>query len=887
MNHYRHSIEEVAEDLLSDGKSGLSEKEAGARLESHGPNRLQESKRTGALELFASQFKNVMVIILLAAAVISALTHDVTDAIIIVLIAIINAVIGFIQEYKADRAMAALARMAQPLAKVVRQGRMLEVPSAELVPGDLLAVEAGARIPADARVVESASLKLEESALTGESLPVSKHAKAIREEVPVADRQNMLFMGTTCVYGRGQALVTATGMETELGKIARAIQSLGQGETPLQRRLAQVGKMLAAAAIILCAVIFVAGWARGIESKLMLLTAITLAVAAIPESLPAVITIVLSLGTQRMVKKKALIRKLPAVETLGSVTVICSDKTGTLTQNQMTVTDVHCRGRDFLVEGAGYAPAGGITVNGGKVDPDRDLKLLLLASCLCNDAVLSEEPGRPGDWNITGDPTEGALLTLAAKAGLWRRPMESEYPREAELPFDSERKMMSTVHRHPDGGFILFAKGAADNLLARCPGADREAAEQATARLASSGRRVLGFAMRRLDAVPKDPTPEESERELTFLGLAGMVDPARPEAKRAVGLCLQAGIRPMMITGDHPMTAAAIAGDLEISREGSRLVTGAQLKEMSDLQLAEGIDRISVFARVSPEDKIKIVQALQARGQVVAMTGDGVNDAPALKGADIGVAMGITGTDVSKEAADMILLDDNFATIVEAVAEGRRIYDNIRKFIRYMLSTNSGEVLTMFAAIMMGMPLPLIPIQILWINLVTDSLPALSLGLEPAERDIMRRQPRHPRESLFAHGLWQHIVWVGLLMMVGTLILFQHGLGLGRGETYARSMAFTCMAVFQLCHSLAIRSEQHSAFTIGFFSNPKLLGSVVLVLGLQMLLLYWPPFSGIFKLEALAPGDLALSLAVATSVFWAVELEKLLLKRFRRRRARP
>ncbi|MCU0607126.1 MAG: cation-translocating P-type ATPase [Candidatus Edwardsbacteria bacterium] len=876
--HFHHlSIDEALKALETDAQSGLTEAEAQARLLKYGPNALAQGRRTSPLAIFANQFKNVMVLVLLAAAVISGLTHDITDSVVILVIAVVNAVIGFIQEYRADKAMAALARMAQPLARAVRGARVRELPSAQLVPGDLILLEAGARIPADARIVESASLRIEESALTGESLPVEKTARALPGDLPLAEQTNMAFMGTVCVYGRGRALVAATGMETELGRIARYIQTLRQGETPLQKRLAGLAKILAGATVALCALIFVAGWLKGIAPPLMLLTAISLAVAAIPESLPAVITIVLSMGIQRMVKKNALVKRLPAVETLGSVTVICSDKTGTLTQNQMTCTDVICGGT-FTVEGTGYAPAGRIMDGGAPADVSGAMGMLLDACCLCNDAALAEEPA---GWAISGDPTEGALLTLAAKAGKWKAQADARSPRVAELPFDSDRKLMTTVHRQEDGRFVCYTKGAVDNLLARCAAAAAPEIMAANRALAEGGKRVLAFAYRVIEAVPGRPVADDIERGLTFLGLVGMVDPPRDEARQAVRQCREAGIRPVMITGDHPATALAIARQLGIAGEDDALVTGAELKAISAEDLSARIDRISVFARVSPEDKIKIVQALKARGQIVAMTGDGVNDAPALKGADIGVAMGITGTDVSKEAADMILLDDNFATIVAAVAEGRRIYDNIRKFVRYMLSTNSGEVLTMTGGILLGLPLPLLPIQILWINLVTDSLPALSLGLEPAERNIMQRPPRAPGESLFAHGLWQHVVWVGLLMAIGSLGMMQWALTHGHSEAQARTMVFTCMAVYQLFHSLAIRSERYSLFKIGPAGNPQLLGSVVVVLGLQLLLLYWPPLGGVFKVEAIAAADLGISVAVASSVFWLVELEKWLFRRGR------
>ncbi|MBU1355044.1 MAG: cation-translocating P-type ATPase [Candidatus Edwardsbacteria bacterium] len=877
---YNQTIEQSLTELGSDHYSGLSDNQVIERLAQYGPNKLAEGKRVGPLKIFFDQFKNIMVVILLIAAVISGLTHDLTDSFVILAIALINAVIGFLQEYRADQAMAALKKLSQPLAKVVRSGKVLEIPSEDLVPGDIILIEAGSRIPADARILEAASLKIEESSLTGESLPVEKTSHPIENEVPLADRNNMAFLGTICVYGRGRAVVAATGMSTELGKIAKSIQSLRQGQTPLQKRLAGLARILALATVILCAVIFLAGWLHGIPISIMLLTAISLAVAAIPESLPAVITIVLSFGVQKMVKKNALVKKLPAVETLGSVSVICSDKTGTLTQNQMTVKKVFCGGILYDVEGGGYQPQGNILSPGGNIAPDDQFLQLLKASCLCNDATLFQEKAAGSDaWRITGDPTEGALLTLAAKAGLWRDSLEKDLPRAGELPFDSERKMMTTIHRMDDGRYICYVKGALDNLERICLDFPAKANE-VNKSLADGGQRVLALACKIIDDLPEKLEINEIERGLTFLGLAAMIDPPREEVRAAVEQCRSAGIRPVMITGDHPATALAIARELGIFSPGDLHLTGMELKALSVEELAEKIEHISLFARVSPEDKIKIVQALQSKGRIVAMTGDGVNDAPALRGADIGIAMGITGSDVSKEASDVVLLDDNFATIVAAVAEGRRIYDNIRKFVRYMLSTNSGEILTMFAAIMMNMPLPLIPIQILWINLVTDSLPALSLGLEPPEKNILDRPPRRPEESLFSHGLWQHIVWVGLLMAAGTLVLFRYGLSLGYGEGYARTMAFTCMSVYQLCHSLAIRSERFSAFTTGFFTNKHLLGSVLLVLGLQILLLYCPPLSGIFKLVPLAAKDLALSLAVATSVFWAVELEKQLIKKY-------
>jgi Ca2+-transporting ATPase len=882
MSPFRKTVDQALADLGVDVHTGLSEQQAAERLAQYGPNKLAEGKRAGPLKIFLDQFKNIMVLVLLAAAVISGLTHDLTDTFVILAIAVINAVIGFLQEYQADQAMAALKRLSQPLAKVVREGKVLEISSESLVPGDIILIEAGARIPADVRILEAASLRIEESSLTGESLPVEKTLRPLGSDVSLADRSNMAFLGTTCVYGRGRGLVAATGMDTQLGRIASSIQTLKDGQTPLQQRLAGLARILALATVALCAVIFLAGWLHGIEVKVMLLTAISLAVAAIPESLPAVITIVLSVGVQKMARRKALVKKLPAVETLGSVSVICSDKTGTLTQNQMTVTRLFCDGTVHQVSGAGYQPEGDISPPLGSGAGGEVLRQLLQAACLCNDATLFQEKSG-GAWNISGDPTEGALLTAAAKAGLWREALERQLPRAAELPFDSERKMMTTVHRTPEGRFICYVKGAMDSLERRCRDFPQSAAA-ANQQLADSGHRMLAFAFKMLEELPEELMPEDLENNLHFLGLAAMIDPPREEARAAVALCRSAGIRPVMITGDHPATAAAIARSLGISSPGDLHLTGAELKEMELTALAERIDRISLFARVSPEDKIKIVQALQSRGRIVAMTGDGVNDAPALRGADIGIAMGITGTDVSKEASDMVLLDDNFATIVSAVAEGRRIYDNIRKFVRYMLGTNLGEVATMFGGIMLNLPLPLLPIQILWINLVTDSLPALALSNEPAEPDIMARPPRPARESLFAHGLWLQVLWSGLLMAAGCLWMFSWAIerhlagGQSRteAETAARTMVFLTMAFYQLFNALAIRSDRRSLFALKPSGNWYLYGAVLLTALLQLGAIYLPVLQPVFKTVPVGGADLAVAAGVSGTILLAVELEKML-----------
>ena len=886
MAFHDQPFEKVLASLGANAESGLSETEASRRLKEYGPNRLIETKREGPLTILLNQFKNVMVLVLLVAAVISALTHDVSDAFVILIISVVNAVIGFIQEYKADRAMAALAQMAQPQAKVIRDGEVMEIASAEIVPGDIILLESGSRVPADARILESSALKIEEAALTGESVPIEKTTEKVAEDSALADQNNMAFMGTICVYGRGKAVVTDTGMNTQLGKIAQSIQEIIQGQTPLQKRLAHVGWVMALSGVGICVAIFVLGWIQGIALNTMLVTAIALAVAAIPESLPAVVTIVLTMGIQRMIRQRALVKKLPAVETLGSVTVICSDKTGTLTQNQMTVKEIYCDGVLYEAEGSGYSPHGKIKGENGSPSHSDSLKRLLEAACLCNDATLSQENGdRAGSWKITGDPTEGALLTLAGKTGMWKKDLEACLGRVAELPFDSDRKLMTTFHQMDDGRYLAYTKGAPDQLLERCAGDSKEKILAANHSLAGSGRRVLAFGYRIFSELPTSRDSQTLENDLTFLGMVGMVDPPREEVKEAVRLCRSAQIRPIMITGDHPATARAIGRELGMINAGDEVVTGRELKKMSPEELIGRIEKVSVFARVSPEDKIKIVQALQARNHIVAMTGDGVNDAPALKGANIGVAMGITGSDVSKEAADIILLDDNFATIVSAVAEGRRIYDNIRKFIRYMLGTNSGEVLTMGGAILLGMPLPLLPLQILWINLVTDSLPALALGLEPKEKDIMDRPPRPPEESLFAKGLWQRTVFAGVLMAVGCLLMFDWAIGenllvLGKSqeeaETTARSMVFLTMAFYQLFNALAIRSDRQSIFTMPPSSNWYLYGAVLIAGLMQILVIYFPPLQGVFKTTAVTGFNLFISIGVASSILWAIEIEKIL-----------
>ncbi len=886
-------------DVVPEG--GLSSEEAARRLESYGPNELIERGLKSPWRILWEQLTALMVVILIVAAGISALLGDFKDAIAIAAIVVLNAVLGFVQEYRAERAMAALKRMAVPTVKVRRDGRVVEISAGELVPGDLVLLEAGNLVPADGRLLESVNLRAQEAALTGESEPIDKVVDPIPgENLPLGDRRNMVYMGTMITYGRGSAVITETGMRTELGRIATMIQTVEREATPLQRRLQQLGRGLAVAALGIVALVFVLGLMRGEEPRLMFLTAISMAVAAVPEGLPAVVTIALALGTQRMLKRRALVRKLLAVETLGSVTVICSDKTGTLTENRMTVTVLDVAGRTLnLTE---KLRDGRPVLGEGRAFDDQvdaNLQLLLAGSALCNDAVL-EPREEGGGLRAVGDPTEGALVVAAAYFGLMKEDLERDLPRVGEIPFTSERKRMTTVHQTPGdraqelpwlpatGPYLAFTKGAVDGLLdissrvwvsGRVQPLDdswRARIQKAHDRLAEDGMRVLGVAFRPVDELPQEGDEEQLERDLIFVGLLGMIDPPRPEAKDAVRICRVAGIRPVMITGDHPLTARHIARELGIAGD-DRVLTGVDLELMSVDELQALVEEVAVYARVSPEHKLKIVEALQRRGHVVAMTGDGVNDAPALKKADIGVAMGINGTDVSKEAADMVLLDDNFATIVAAVEEGRTIYDNIRKFIKYTMTSNSGEIWVMLLAPFLGMPLPLLPLQILWVNLVTDGFPGLALTVEPAERGVMRRPPYNPRESIFARGMGRHILVVGLVMGLVSLVM---GYAMwGRGDPTWQTMVFTTLTLSQMGQALAVRSGRDSLFTIGLLSNKLMLGAVLLTLSLQLALIYVPPLQEIFRTVPLPPGHLALSLGLSTVVFWWVEVEKWLMRR--------
>ncbi len=884
------SIDEVLSRLGTSPETGLSSEEARKRLALYGPNKLEEKEGPNPIAIFLSQFTDVMVIILLIASAISFLLGDVKETIAILVIVILNAILGFVQEYRAERALQALKQLAAPIVKVRRDGRIQEIPAEELVPGDIVLLEAGTRVQADLRLVETINLRTDEAPLTGESTPVDKDARAVLPpNTPVADRVNMAFMGTGVTYGRGMGVVVETGMRTELGRIARMLQTVKRETSPLQERMAQVGKGLAIAAGILVVIVFALGLWRGEHPHTMFLTAVSLAVAAVPEGLPAVVTITLALGAQRMVRRNALIRKLPAVETLGSVTVICSDKTGTLTENRMTVTilDVANKTLDLtekLTKLGPYLEADEQTFE----EKSQSISLLLIGGALCNDAYLEPDPDNPSRIYAKGDPTEGAMVVAAARFGLWKDELEKKMPRVAEVPFTSERKRMTTVHRIDDNSllpvnaqYVAFCKGAVSSLLEvssmvwdmdHAEPMDeswRERILRADSGFASQGMRVLGVAFKPLEEIPENP-----ERDLIFVGMMAMIDPPRPEVKEAVAKCRMAGIRPVMITGDHPNTALHIAQQIGMD-EGGLIITGAELDRMTVEELEKQVENVTIYARVSPEHKLKIVEAFQRRGHIVAMTGDGVNDAPALKKADIGVAMGITGTDVSKEASEMVLLDDNFATIVAAVEEGRVIYENIRKFIKYILSSNVGEIFVMMVAPLLGRPIPLTALQILWINLVTDGLPGLAMGFDPAEPDIMKRPPRPPDENIFAR-MWKYILLVGILL--GFTALLPELLSIGTEENW-RTMIFTTLTLAQLGNALVVRSERESIFRIGFTSNPILLASVILTFILQMMVIYIPPLQSIFRTVPLGWRDLLASLALASLLFWTVELAKFVERR--------
>jgi len=914
--------EEVVRALGSDAQRGLSAAEARQRLERYGPNELEAERPVPAWRKFLAQFQDVLVILLLIATAISfalwlyeresALPYE---SIVIFGIVLLNGILGYVQEARAEQAVAGLRAMSAAEATAIRDGNRVRTPASQLVPGDIVLIEEGDTIPADARILQSTVLQTTEASLTGESLPVSKQTAPLTEDAGIGDRYNMLFSGTAASYGRGRAIVTATGMRTEMGRIAGLLQRAEVEDTPLQHELDRTGRLLGLVVLVIAAIVVVtilvvegiSDFAGVVE---VLILGVALAVAAVPEGLPAVVTAVLALGVQRMARRNAIVRRLPAVETLGSANIIASDKTGTLTRNEMTVRTLVTASGRVDITGTGYEPAGELRQDGGNIDDPalrNEVERALRAADLANNAALQERDGR---WTIQGDPTEGALIVAARKAGLERDELEERFQRVGEVPFSSERKLMSTINRDTsrDQRLIVFTKGAPDVLLKNCThelvgdearrlsDARREEWRAINEQLASEALRTLGVAFRSLpaDALDRANSGDPSvEHDLVFLGLVGMIDPPREEVKQAVGVAKGAGIRPIMITGDHPATAAAIAAELNIER-GSTAITGAQLESQTDDQLLETVRAHSVYARVNPEHKLRIVKALQRDGAVVAMTGDGVNDAPALKTADIGVAMGITGTDVSKEAADMVLTDDNFASIVSAVEEGRSIFTNIQKFLRYLLSSNIGEVLTMFFGVLLAgviglsggeagaVVLPLLATQILWINLVTDGPPALALGVDPPDPDVMQQQPRPRGQGVITRRMWAGIFFVGTIMAIGTLGVLDAslpgGLIAGSGELpYARTMAFTTLMLFQLFNVFNARSDEASAFR-GLFANRLLWGAVAVSLLLHVLVVYLPFLQRAFSTVSLSGRDWLLCAAVASSVLIGRELAKLVLR---------
>jgi Ca2+-transporting ATPase len=875
---------EEAFKRLETQEEGLAPEEAAKRLDQYGPNELQAARQISPWEILFEQFKNVLIIILLIATALSAFLGEGVDAIAILVIVIFAVVLGFVQEYRAERAIEALREMAAPTAAVLRKGEEEEIPAREVVPGDVIILRPGDKIPSDARLIESINLQVEEAALTGESLPVEKHIQPIQSangSLAVGDRKNMVYGGTAVTYGRGRALATATGMRTEFGKIAQLLHTVESSRTPLQENLDKVGHALARAAFIIVAVIVAFGLFRGQPFIEMILFGIALAVAVVPEALPAVVTISLAIGVQRMVKRNALVRRLPAVETLGSTTVICSDKTGTLTKDEMTVRKIYSLGEIIHVSGAGYEPHGEFSISGTTVEPTDPLKQLLRGATLASDAriVHGEAENR---WHVKGDPTEGALVVAAAKAGIRKLELDKTYPRVNEIPFTSETKRMTTLHKM-DEKIVAFSKGAPEILIESCThqltghgevaldSAGKERILEVARQMASEALRVLAVTYR------SDAKVESAEQDMTFLGLLGMIDPPRPEAKQAIQTCEDAGIKVVMITGDHPLTARAVASELGLLKNG-RVVTGPELESMSDETFEREVEDIEVYARVSPAHKLRVVGALQNRGHIVAMTGDGVNDAPALKKADIGIAMGITGTDVTKEAAAMTLTDDNFASIVAAVEEGRGIFGNIKKYLMYLLSSNIGEILLMAGATLLGMPLPLATVQILYINLATDGLPALALSVDPPERDLMKRKPRDPRVGIFTRPVIILMVIGGIWLAIVNLIMFIWALNSGRSPEEARTMTFVSVVLFEFFKAYNFRSDRNSVFHKPF-ANKWLNLAIVWELMLLSLIVYLPALHPVFGTFSLPLMDWIIVVSLAVTVIPVLEMAKWMERR--------
>ena len=864
MNWHLLPLSEITQ-LLNTSPSGLDEVTASNRLCEHGKNQIEDTKKKTILQMILCQLSDFMILILIAAAIISGIIGDVTDTIIILAIIIINAVVGFIQEYRAEKAMEALKNMAANNARILREGKIMDIPASDLVPGDVVVLEAGNVIPADIRFFETYQTKVDESALTGESSNVEKSTEELPDgNYALGDQTNMGYKGTAVTNGRALGCVVATGMQTELGHIAKMIQT-DETTTPLQKRLAAFGKRLSAAILIICTIIFFIGWLRGESIMTMLITSISLAVAAIPEALPALVTVALAFGAKKLAKNNALIRKLPAVETLGSVTYICSDKTGTLTVNKMTVQEI------FETE------------ESKNNSTFKEKNILLHAMALNNDVSKAEN----GKW--MGDSTEVALVQFAFDKNLNRADLERTFPRIAELPFDSKRKCMTTLHQmeNETAGIMVITKGAVDVLFEKLNAEQKSHIpefEYKVNEMAEKGYRVLGYAMRTLSSLPENLESSVIETELTLIGFVGMIDPPREEARQAVSECKEAGIIPVMITGDHKLTAKAIAENLGIiSSEEDLMLTGSELTELTQIEFVKIVEKIRVYARVNPEQKLRIINALQSKNHFVAMTGDGVNDAPALKNADIGIAMGINGTEVSKEASHMILLDDNFATIVVAVKHGRKIFENILKFIKYIMTGNSGEIWAIFLAPFFGLPIPLLAIHILWINLVTDGLPGLALAAEPAEVNIMKRPPRNPTKNIFSNGMALHILWIGFLM--GVVTIGMQAYAMHYANTHWQTMAFTVLCFSQLGHVMVIRSGRDSMFKIGFFSNKPMVGALLITITLQFVIIYMPFFNEVFKTQPLTLNELLLTLAVSSIVFWAGEIEKWIKKTRRQRQA--
>jgi Ca2+-transporting ATPase len=928
------AIDKTLQQLSSNKDAGLSSQQVSERLQQYGPNELEEIAGRSPWSIFVDQFTNIMLLMLMGVAVISGFLDIKSntfpkDAIAIFAIVVLNGILGYFQEQSAEKALAALKNLASPLVRVLRDGKTSEIAAKELVPGDVMLLDAGVKIAADGRLIEASNLQVRESALTGEALAVTKQAELeLAEDASLGDRLNLIFQGTEVVQGRAKAIVTNTGMQTELGKIAAMLQSVESEPTPLQQRMGQLGNVLVSGALGLVAVVVIGGMITfknggiGFDTSRfeeLLEVSLSMAVAVVPEGLAAVVTVTLALGTRRMVKRNALIRKLPAVETLGSVTTICSDKTGTLTQNKMVVQLVSTGDCTIAVAGDGYAPIGDFTDRHTSTKIDNleeypELESLLIACAVCNDAILQHEEQ---EWKILGDPTEGALLSLAGKAGIYKEKQSQLLQRTAEFPFSSERKRMSVICEVPghsghsgfpaekgqQSNYLMLTKGSPELTLERCKGIivgdrvelltqemrDRILVENNN--MASGGLRVLGFGYKLWENVPPSGSEETSEQEMIWLGLVSMLDAPRPEVREAVVKCREAGIRVVMITGDHQLTAKAIAYDLGIATEGDRVLTGQELEKLTQEELKLQVKQVSVYARVSPEHKLRIVQALQSLGEFVAMTGDGVNDAPALKQADIGIAMGITGTDVSKEASDMVLLDDNFATIVAAAEEGRVVYTNIRRFIKYILGSNIGEVLTIAAAPLMGLGgVPLTPLQILWMNLVTDGVPALALAVEPAEPNVMKKPPFSPRESIFARGLGSYMVRIGIIFAILTIAMMSWAYGYTHAANYQgnrdtwKTMVFTTLCLAQMGHAIAIRSNTQLTIELNPFTNIFVWGAVVVTTGLQLMLIYVPPLRAFFGTHYLSPFELLVCFGFSALMFVWIEMEKLFVRLYKARK---